>query len=526
MILGKIISIDDWVPERPPKPKFKSGNGQFFSYVRSSSEYSSHHLPPSPASDFDILIKKNIKLPSSLSEDILKQESEKKLNLSTSRRNSFAGQSSYSSKSKNCGVTPPAVPMRPKIVPTPIMTINSLNKDHHKLSQTSEQPREQSSTLFQQQQYNSPDSRIVVTKRVHNSMSKDNLKSENPKPTPPPRFHFNNNYRQQQCPAIGNEKYIPYKNSSNEFVNNIPLNYQHEIKSCNLPDVLPLTDVKYHNSYRQSFNKNQQLYSSLLQSAQPLAHTAPILNKTPVKSVFNFPLSSSNCSTPSRASNESTSSGSPLFSSQFSSGSRKSLSLQSPKYTSQSTIDLKMTKIIDPKLYTNEELIQAKSHQKEPYKELNKSFLSGSLQTLHSVNENDNKIAVVRKLNMVETMSIESLEEKSLSEKSEKEIKIENFQKNIVFENNENKLLIHQNDDDLLIVQKSEILVNIQPSMQEIACQTDCISTEKLDNNCTDSINTSMPDKLAAEIDLENLSKDLASQLSPSDKLHKILGKI
>jgi hypothetical protein len=286
-----------------------------------------------------------------------------------------------------------------------------------------------------------------------------------------------------------------------------------------------------------------------------------VLNGNALKSIFHFS-SSSSPSTASTASVQSSASSSPLIpSSPFSNGSAKSPlgtplihHQNSPKYTSQSTIDLKMTQVIDPKLYTNEELIKAYHQQKEACRELNKTILSNSLQTLPECD--NNKVAVVRKLNMVDcaplsgsggnsddenlidtktvikTTSTESLEEKAMSEKSEKEIKKDEEAENSV--------------DALNTMQMSEIVLRVHPIMQETACQTDettvdeeCHETNNInavnghevsgEDDCEKSkCNVFVPTrkKYPEEVDCENLSKDLASQLSPSDKLHSILGEL
>lgn len=216
-----------------------------------------------------------------------------------------------------------------------------------------------------------------------------------------------------------------------------------------------------------------------------------------------------------------------------------------------------MTQALDPKLYTNDELIKTYHQQKEACRELNKTILNNSLQAT-SVNECDNKIAVVRKLNMVEspdsspktsveslidkkTTSTESLEEKAMSEKSEKEIKTEKKDEDVKVATSP---ALSDTDDTLKTttvvapVQKTEIVLRVHPIMQETACQTDesaeehTSSTLVMTNGDLDKPsklslwNTPMTRKKhPEELDFENLSKDLASQLSPSDKLHSILGE-
>jgi protein Shroom len=243
-----------------------------------------------------------------------------------------------------------------------------------------------------------------------------------------------------------------------------------------------------------------------------------------------------------------------------------------------------MTQVIDPKLYTNEELIKAYQQQKEACRELNKTILNNSLQSLPTVNECDNnKIAVVRKLNMVDTTqtstaittaatatsnnasienlidtkntSTESLEEKAMNEKSEKEINNEKAMKDEIMKKKDDEVEMQEvkevesincsptpsetnETDSLKMVQKTEIVLRVNPIMHETACQTDDTTDtfesivmtngehEKLLlKTNSNSWNTPTRKIHPEEVDCENLSKDLASQLSPSDKLHNILGK-
>lgn len=219
-----------------------------------------------------------------------------------------------------------------------------------------------------------------------------------------------------------------------------------------------------------------------------------------------------------------------------------------------------MSPVIDPKLYTNDELIKTYHQQKEACRELNKTILNNSLQAT-SVNECDNKIAVVRKLNMVEspnvspknsiesliekkatsTESLKSLEEKAMSEKSEKDIKTENAKKDEEVHAVTSPALSDTVDvlkASQVPLEKTEIVLRVHPMMQEMACQTDettevheitlpvitngeVIKSPKLSLWTTPTTRRKHPE----EVDFENLSKDLASQLSPSDKLHSILGE-
>lgn len=194
MILGKIISIDDWVPERPPKPKLSNSSNNLPLRVPSPD------LPPPPPIEQAFIPDDALPLPPP---EVLKQESELKM----SRRNSFAGQGSSPPKIKTNSIplSPPAIPMRPKIVPTPIMTIRNYQQHQPTQDQTVHAQR-----VILQKQTSEPasyghkdlspprlmqgrvsDTRLSVRKRAHNSStSKDcsgyNNSALTVQQTPPP----------------------------------------------------------------------------------------------------------------------------------------------------------------------------------------------------------------------------------------------------------------------------------------------------------------------------------------------------
>lgn len=189
MIIGQIISIDDWVPERPPKT--------------SSMRIPSPDLPPPPNVESIPALNQDEPLPPPPPE-LLKTEQEVKLN-SASRRNSFAGQSTNVQtkvKVNNIPLSPPAIPMRPKIIPTPIMTVNTVkNLCQMPQEQTVHAQRvivpksdDQNQVNLQQQQQTSPrtpsgrasDSRVSVRKRAHNSKDCIGYIAAQQQTTPPP----------------------------------------------------------------------------------------------------------------------------------------------------------------------------------------------------------------------------------------------------------------------------------------------------------------------------------------------------
>lgn len=190
MIIGQIISLDDWVPERPPKS--------------SSIRIPSPDLPPPPNVESIPVLDQDEPLPPPPPE-LLKQEPDVKTN-PASRRNSFAGQSSNvqtKAKSNNIPLSPPAIPMRPKIVPTPIMTINTVKnicqmpQEQTVHAQRVIVPKADDHTTQQvnlQQQPTSPrtpsgrasDTRLSVRKRAHNSKDCIGYIPAQQQSTPPP----------------------------------------------------------------------------------------------------------------------------------------------------------------------------------------------------------------------------------------------------------------------------------------------------------------------------------------------------
>lgn len=177
MIIGKIISIDDWVPERPPK--------------NPSLRIPSPELPPPPNMENIPALNQDDPLPPPPPE-LLKPELEVKLN-PASRRNSFAGQSTNQQtkvKVNNIPLSPPAIPMRPKIIPTPIMTVNPV-KNICQMPQEQTVHAQRVIVDERQQQQPSParsvsDSRVSVRKRAHNSKDCIGYIPAQQQTTPPP----------------------------------------------------------------------------------------------------------------------------------------------------------------------------------------------------------------------------------------------------------------------------------------------------------------------------------------------------
>lgn len=79
--------------------------------------------------------------------------------------------------------------------------------------------------------------------------------------------------------------------------------------------------------------------------------------------------------------------------------------------------------------------------------------------------------------------------------------------------------------EGLTLVQRTEIVLRVNAATSDAASQTDMLGDEQ---DHTSMIQRPLPEsrkKLPEEIECEELSKDLASQLSPNDKLVPILGE-
>lgn len=78
--------------------------------------------------------------------------------------------------------------------------------------------------------------------------------------------------------------------------------------------------------------------------------------------------------------------------------------------------------------------------------------------------------------------------------------------------------------EGLTLVQRTEVVLRVNAATSDAASQTDIL--EDMEQDCVNKIQRPLPEsrkKLPEEIECEELSKDLASQLSPNDKLVPIL---
>lgn len=80
--------------------------------------------------------------------------------------------------------------------------------------------------------------------------------------------------------------------------------------------------------------------------------------------------------------------------------------------------------------------------------------------------------------------------------------------------------------EGLTLVQRTEVVLRVNAATSDAASQTDIL--EDTEQDCVSKTQRPLPEsrkKLPEEIECEELSKDLASQLSPNDKLVPILGE-
>lgn len=206
MIMGQIISVDDWVPERPPKnPMLR---------------VPSPDLPPPPPmvapNDNDLsLVNQDEPLPPPPPEILrhMRQLSEPEAKLNpTSRRNSFAGQSNntplfHRTTDREAGNPPPTLPIRPQIITSQIITSTSASNpiQLQRRPSSSMSSVKSSSQMAQGQTVHAQrvliaktepvqpaprtavarlsDSRLSLRKRTHNS--KELIINKNPVPPPP-----------------------------------------------------------------------------------------------------------------------------------------------------------------------------------------------------------------------------------------------------------------------------------------------------------------------------------------------------
>lgn len=80
--------------------------------------------------------------------------------------------------------------------------------------------------------------------------------------------------------------------------------------------------------------------------------------------------------------------------------------------------------------------------------------------------------------------------------------------------------------EGLTLVQRTEVVLRVNATTSDAASQTDTL--EDTEQDYADKVARSFPEsrkKLPEEIECEELSRDLASQLSPNDKLVPILGE-
>lgn len=522
MIMGPIISVDDWVPERPPKnPMLR---------------IPSPELPPPPLNTIEAevqLLNQDEPLPPPPPELLrhLRQLSEPDTKPAPScRRNSFAGQTNKKSLYRAStfeNLSPPIIAAKPTLhsstttsSPPVFPQRPSFGSKHN-----SHKAQSQSPSVIMPNRIN--DARLSIRKRTHNSQTTIELatvpiKAHITSPPPPLKpkmsvfssdFKFYNNgvsrvasksssyhprlafEKQQSLVDLDQGTYKPISSPlKTDIIRKIPSTIllqpnQHELKS-NLPDVLPV-DAK-------------AISASQACSSEPVSEQ---LKK--IESNFDI-------STP--ASSEA----SPVHN-------------ISPKYKSHSSFDLKKVQVLD-KLQSD--VIKL---SQQPI-----DFYSGSEDILNNNKiENDGAVnSVEEMINQFTDLDIKNIEDNSVVSKEIPAITNLEFQTSSPRSSSPitvTKLLseisiphehVRQKSEETpKILQKTEIVLRLNAPTSEAASQTegdldfdDTIEADFNDNKSKlvkNGLNARQ--KLPEEIECDKLSKDLVSHLLPTDKLYNIL---
>lgn len=75
-------------------------------------------------------------------------------------------------------------------------------------------------------------------------------------------------------------------------------------------------------------------------------------------------------------------------------------------------------------------------------------------------------------------------------------------------------------------MQRTEVVLRVNAATSDAASQTDILETAELDTPIKNQEIHLSRKKLPEEIECEELGRDLASQLSPNDKLVPLLGEL
>uniref|UniRef100_A0A336M0T9 CSON009848 protein n=1 Tax=Culicoides sonorensis TaxID=179676 RepID=A0A336M0T9_CULSO len=556
IIMGPIISLDDWVPERPPK--------------NPTLRIPSPDLPPPPVINVEQEVStfnQDEPLPPPPEEVLrhhVRQHSEidTKQAQSPSRRNSFAGHSSRIVKNPYYE----SANLAPVSQQQPLKRSNGFD---HRASHHNFTSHHHNSTKGTVQAHrvvlsheNENNMKISMRKRAHNMQNTVGLPMP-PSTAPPPPLKPRMSAKNMQAPQIQERStskatYLPrqthdkhqlsdpdhgsykLKLTSNEDCINHDSNHeqlQHRLpnKCNNLPDVLPLA-VKYNNNNNNN-NGHQRYFSPPSSKQKAVPQSAPIISTNNLKSLFNFAKLQNAQLT---ISDEMTKIP-PVSSPPSSPGDIISLS----KYTSQSVFDLQNTNDYighirdDPPPYTDEikkELVQHLEFS-QPIEHLVPTGTSAlpviKAPSLEKVVETSFESVVNES-----TCSMSESPNKTLSDQSEPPSYEETQQSQSPKSNKSfDSDSIHQKSPEPTNQQETSSDSPLGPTTSETACQTEecsdlSTSVSTLKNDSVNSVKEKEPIPALTyairrispeEVDCDNLSKDLVSQLSPLDKLHSIL---
>lgn len=349
-----------------------------------------------------------------------------------------------------------------------------------------------------------------------------------------------------------NEDCINYDQygSNNNNHNNGQHHHNLPNKCNNLPDVLPLA-VKYNGQQQQ---QQQQRYFSPPSSKQKaVPQSAPVISTSNLKSLFNFTKLNTQVAISDELTKVPPSSPAQII---------------SPKYTSQSVFDLQNTNDLlardDPPPYTDEikkELVQHLELISQPLNQLIVPPSTGHHSPIIRSPSSIEKLPIETSpitVNDIQERSNPTTPTKRLSSSSEPPSYEETQQQSqqsptfSVSESNDPSPMkpgspvsnVTSTESDPTSI-KTEIVLRLAAPTSETGCQTDdCNDSRSSPVSTTDVIVKegqngdtfeirSKPTFVTyasrrispEEVDCDNLSKDLVSQLSPLDKLHSILGE-
>lgn len=327
-------------------------------------------------------------------------------------------------------------------------------------------------------------------------------------------------------------------------------------KCNNLPDVLPLA-VKYNGNHHQ---QKQRYFSPPSSKQKAVPQSAPVISTNNLKSLFNFASSKLNTHV---ATDEMITKLPQVTSSSPGNGE-----IISPKYTSQSVFDLQNTNDLlcrdDPPPYTDTEIKKELIQTLEFTQPIIDQLIVPSSTTIispvtrpnesptnvsrESIDESISQSSPKKRLSNVSDPPSYEETQSNFSTSSPSLNTLENTKESpptiiptrlcststTTISETENNIL----NNNKTLVQRTEVVLRLVAPTSETASQTDEDSTtsfsdvttsfvfgERKQETISNTISYASRKISPEEVDCDNLSKDLVSQLSPLDKLHSILGE-